>query len=65
MLKESLLKGILNQKIEELTQKVSEIEQFKEIAKDQELFTNTLQSIWDEIAILNVAIERENHGNCT
>ena len=59
MLKESLLKGILSQRIEELSQKVSEIEQFKEIVKDQELFVGSLQIIWDEIATLKVSINQD------
>ena len=59
MLKESLLKGILSQRIEELSQKLSEIEQFKEIVKDQELFVGSLQIIWDEIATLKVSINQD------
>lgn len=58
MLKESLLKGILSQRIEELSQKVSEIEQFREIVKDQDSFVNSLQAIWDEIATLRVTINQ-------
>ena len=59
MLKESLLKGILSQRVEELSQKVSEIEQFREIVKDQDSFVNSLQTIWDEIATLKVTINQE------